>query len=212
MISGRLRRKLSTPSSKWIKRSPPCETALKQQGLWDTANLIITSDHGMTPIKAEHTVLLDDLISLDAIRIVFDGAVGGLDPIDGESTDDLVAKLDAHPHLRAFAREDMPPRLHFSHNERIPKIVIIPDLGWELKTRESFDPGSVGGGDHGFDPIESDMASVFIAHGPAFSPGSRLDQADNIDVYNLLCALLEVTPANNEGSRALLSMVRHSSD
>ena len=180
---------------------------LKQQGLWDTANVIITSDHGMTAINAKRTVFLDDLVQLDAIRIVFDGAVGGLDPLNGESPADLVAKLDAHPHLRAFAREDMPSRLHFSHHERIPKIVIIPDLGWELRTRESFDPHSVGGGDHGFDPIESDMASVFVAHGPAFAPGSHLDQADIIDVYNLLCKLLEIVPAPNEGSAILTEAI-----
>jgi predicted AlkP superfamily pyrophosphatase or phosphodiesterase len=176
------------------------------QGLWETTQLIITSDHGMTPTRANRVIFLDDLIELEETQIIFTGTIGGLDVINGGGQSELLRRLNTHPHLQAFARADVPERLHFSTNSRIPDFILIPDLGWKVEALESFDPEKAGGGDHGYDNEEPDMASIFIAHGPAFKPRSRLDRADNIDVYNLLCALLEITPAPNEGSAKLLSV------
>jgi hypothetical protein len=47
------------------------------------------------------------------------------------------------------------------------------------------------------------MGALFIASGPAIRRGSTLDQADNIQVYNLLCAILGITPAPNDGDARL---------
>ena len=41
--------------------------------------------------------------------------------------------------------------------------------------------------------------NAFIAHGPAFRPGTRLPVFDNVDVYPLLMKLLHVKPAPNDG-------------
>jgi hypothetical protein len=47
------------------------------------------------------------------------------------------------------------------------------------------------------------MGALFIAAGPAFQRGVTLPSAENVDVYNLLCAVLGVKPAPNDGSDAL---------
>jgi hypothetical protein len=47
------------------------------------------------------------------------------------------------------------------------------------------------------------MGALFIASGPAFRRGVKLAEADNLDVYNLLCAVLGLAPAANDGSDKL---------
>ena len=44
-------------------------------------------------------------------------------------------------------------------------------------------------GEHGYDPAEPDMDALFLAHGPAFSPGVTLAPFDNVDVYPLLAKI-----------------------
>jgi len=42
-----------------------------------------------------------------------------------------VAALDAkRRHFRVYRREDVPARLHYSGNRRIPPVVLIADEGW----------------------------------------------------------------------------------
>lgn len=177
---------------------------LIKQGLWESTHLIITSDHGMTDIDTSRAIVLEDLINLDDVRIIFDGASGGLNAINPSQTAELVQALNQHPHLKAFTRSDVPARLHFSANDRIPDIVLIPDLGWKTRKRPVSPGSSNWGGDHGFDNIEPDMASIFIGRGPQFDAGKQLKSAPNTSVYNLLCHLLQITPAPNEGSQILI--------
>ena len=47
------------------------------------------------------------------------------------------------------------------------------------------------------------MGALFVAAGPAFRRGVELPVVENLDVYRLLCAVLGLTPAPDEGSDAL---------
>ncbi len=182
---------------------------LQQNGLWEQTTLIVTADHGMTPISAEREVFLDDLIDLAQVDVIFAGASGGLQVKDGADPVALRDQLRASPHLQAFLRDEVPERLHFSHNDRIPDLVIMPNLGWEVSTKAwKANRTYEDGGDHGFDNAEPDMSALFIAHGPRFRAGQQLPIADNIDVYNLLSALLHVKPAPNEGSDVLVQALQ----
>lgn len=63
-------------------------------------------------------------------------------------------------------------------------------------------------GEHGFDNLMPSMGATFIAAGPAFREGVTVPPFQNIHVYDLLCRLLGIRPAPNDGSpdstRALL--------
>jgi predicted AlkP superfamily pyrophosphatase or phosphodiesterase len=60
-------------------------------------------------------------------------------------------------------------------------------------------------GDHGFDNASRDMHGILIANGPSFrSDGAVLDPAPNVDIYNLMCAVLHLTPAPNDGDDSLV--------
>lgn len=55
-------------------------------------------------------------------------------------------------------------------------------------------------GDHGYSNGELDMQPFFIAHGPAFKKNFQIDQFEIVDIYPLLCHLLDLTPPPNDGS------------
>ena len=48
------------------------------------------------------------------------------------------------------------------------------------------------------------MGALFVAQGPAFRRGAVLEAFDNIHVYNLLCAVLGLNPAPNDGDQRLV--------
>jgi hypothetical protein len=79
----------------------------------------------------------------------------------------------------------MPERYHFSNNERIAPLWVIPKTGWAVVEKPDFDAveGLKEGkvfhprGIHGYDHEHPLMRAIFVARGPAFphKPNSRLD-------------------------------------
>ena len=55
-------------------------------------------------------------------------------------------------------------------------------------------------GTHGFDPDYQDMNAIFYAKGPAFKKGVSLPVFRNTNIYELMCHILEIQPAPNDGS------------
>ena len=48
------------------------------------------------------------------------------------------------------------------------------------------------------------MGALFLAHGPAFKRGVELPAVENLHLYHLLCAVLGVKPAPNDGDDRLV--------
>jgi ectonucleotide pyrophosphatase/phosphodiesterase family protein 7 len=44
------------------------------------------------------------------------------------------------------------------------------------------------------------MAGVFVATGPAFANGKIVDPFENVHLYALLCHILGIEPAPNDGN------------
>lgn len=60
-------------------------------------------------------------------------------------------------------------------------------------------------GSHGSYSDAIEMRPFFVAYGPAFKEGFRVpDPFPNIDIYNLMCAVLGLDPAPNEGSMVVV--------
>lgn len=52
-------------------------------------------------------------------------------------------------------------------------------------------------GIHGYDPIHDSMKPLFTARGPSFKRGANIvKQFKNIDLYNLIRRLLNLTPSS----------------
>ncbi len=171
-----------------------------------SANLVVVSDHGLTPISTERVILLDDLIDPAAVQLDFEGPVAGLRPHDGD-IEKLIAALAPLRHAKAYRVAELPARFHITDNPRNPPVWIVPDEGWEIYFRSRFElyRKNFNRGDHGYDPAFPSMHGILIAHGPAFrTDGATIDPVENIHVYNLLCAATGLTPAPNDGDDRLV--------
>ncbi len=179
-------------------------------------NLLIVSDHGMTSTGLDRVIELEDHIARDAVQIEDEGSALALRPLRGNAAD-IVRSFAGVPHVQAYLRDDLPAHFHFQGNDRIAPVWILPDEGWHigtratkerLRTRYATAHGYVQG-DHGYDPRLPTMHGILIAHGPAFRSGIEIEPLENIHVYNLMCAVLKLTPAKNDGDdRLVLAVLR----
>jgi len=178
------------------------QARLKSEG--QSVNLVIVSDHGMTPISRERVIMLDDYLDPAFVQVDFIGSAAGLRPRDGNAQS-VVRALSALPHAKAYLTPDLPARFHLAGNPRIPPVWVVPDEGWELESHNHFRAVSArySKGDHGFDPALDSMHGILIASGPSFRNGVAIDPVENIHIYNLLCAALRLTPASNDGDDRL---------
>lgn len=176
-------------------------------GLDGVVNYLIVSDHGMTELSPERVIVLSEMIDLNTVNVDFSGAVAGLRPHESADEKAVYEALAAsRKPFKVFLRKEMPERLHFRAHRRIPPIVLVADEGWMI-IREPLTPitrGLFQKATHGFDPALPSMGAMLIAEGPAFKKGIQLPPFENIHVYNLLCAILDLPPAKNDGDRRLL--------
>ncbi|HUG09757.1 MAG TPA: alkaline phosphatase family protein, partial [Opitutaceae bacterium] len=109
-----------------------------------------------------------------------------------------------------YRKDEIPERLHYRNNPRIPDILLIADEGWQIE-RKTPDAGYYAAkrrGSHGFDNALESMRGIFIAAGPSFPKARTLPAFENIHIYNLLCALAELEPAPNDGDDRLVRWLR----
>ena len=83
-----------------------------------------------------------------------------------------------------------------------PTIIAVADEGWSISTRSYFNarPNAFTGATHGYDNLLMTMGATFIAEGPAFKEGLSVTPFQNIHIYELMCEVLGLTPAENYGS------------
>lgn len=180
-------------------------------GWADRVNLVLVSDHGMIAIDESRPILLDELVDPRSFELVSFGASAGVQPRRGRKAEVEAALLRPHAHMRCFRPDGFPPEWRFGEHPRIPAITCQAEPPFVVGTRRAFEmPGrrrKLGG--HGYDPALPEMQALFIGHGPAFAPGTRINRAHSVDVYALLCRLLGIEPAEHQGDpRAFDALLR----
>lgn len=173
---------------------------LAARGLTDRVNVVVVSDHGMTDVAPDHIIYLDDYISAADADIVDASELGQIRPKPGKLDAVYRALKDAHPHMKAYLKAEVPARFHYNDNPRITPIVLMSDLGWVMTSRARGAGWKPNKGAHGFDNQAFDMGASFIAAGPAFRSGYTSPPFQNVHVYDLLCRILGIRPASNDGS------------
>ena len=182
---------------------------LRRMGLEDRVNVIVVSDHGHAPTDTAHVVVVDDYLDPAMLEVATPSPFVALRPRDGDVPRALTA-LRRVPHLTVYPRDSTPEPWRYRGNPRVSEIVGVMDENWVLGTRAFFalHPARIHGGEHGYDNILASMQAMFVAAGPAFRRGAVVAPFQNIHVYDLLCGILGLTPAPNDGSpdstRALL--------
>ena len=164
-------------------------TGLDQRNLTKVVNIVVVSDHGMATTSTDRLIQLDDIVDLNLVDRIDGWPLYGLRPKNSSDVatlyDHLLAEANQNPNFDVYLRETMPDRYHFSHNDRIAPLWVIPKTGWAIVHKEDFDVKEAKAkgevyhpkGLHGYDHEHPLMRSIFVARGPAFphKPNSRLD-------------------------------------
>jgi predicted AlkP superfamily pyrophosphatase or phosphodiesterase len=177
---------------------------LERRGLFAAADLVIVADHGMAAVPPGQQIVLDDFVAQKDLGLVTAGAVAELAP---RPDADVTRLMAPHPHMRCLPKAELPARLHYGANARIPPIVCVADVGWMITTRDALARHPQTGviGEHGYDNAAPEMAALFVAEGPAFRRGLVAPAFDNVDVEPLLAHLLGVASPPTDGALAPLA-------
>jgi predicted AlkP superfamily pyrophosphatase or phosphodiesterase len=151
-------------------------------------NLVVVADHGMRATDDARVIQLDDLIDRPSYIAVETGPYAAIEPAAGTDNRVYDALLVPHEHMTCAKKEDLPERLHWGSNPRVAAIICIAEAGWTILSGPPQYP--VKGGAHGYDNADPEMLALFVARGPAFARGAKLEVFDNVAVAALLRAAL----------------------
>ncbi|ROL58233.1 alkaline phosphatase family protein [Bacteroidetes/Chlorobi group bacterium Naka2016] len=169
---------------------------LRQINFLDSINIIVVSDHGMTEIDKNKIIVLKNYLGIGKIEV---NSYGYLCSITGEK--DSVEKAyntlkNNERNFKVYKRKEVPNYFHFNNNPWIGEVIVIPEIGWTVaydSTEYTFKVKAT----HGFDNHWLDMHGIFIAKGPALKNGYTTGTLMNIDIYPLMCKILNIIPRNN---------------
>jgi predicted AlkP superfamily pyrophosphatase or phosphodiesterase len=178
---------------------------LKQRKVDKKVNVILFSDHGMSAVDQRNATLIDDYISLnDTERIIWTNEFLQIFPRAGK-TDAIIDKLRSIKGAQCWKKDEIPARFHYNDSPRIAPVICLADDGRILSSRERYatlkkrkDFGTPKGG-HGYDNELESMRAMFVGHGRAFKKGKVVEPFENVDAYELMCKILGLRPAKNDG-------------
>lgn len=173
---------------------------LKRISLWKSLNIIIVSDHGMTPISKEQVILLDEIIDLNKVEIVDLAPVTVLKTGEMEVNNVYKHLIENAQNYEVFNKSDIPESFGYKNHRRVHDIIIVADLGYTITTSDRLVSMNLNGGNHGYLHTEKDMRSFFLARGNSFKKNYHTEAFKNIHLYELMSYILDIEPAQNDGS------------
>ena len=189
-------------------------SGLMQRGLWDSVSLMIVSDHGMTSVNTSTSPLNDKLVLIDHYTnitdylLVYDGPLAHILPTNNATAQQLYTDLTAIHSCTAYnsSADDVPAEYHYSFadSNRIQPILLICELGIIVSNSTYVTEGSEAAlkGAHGYLGSEVEMGAILMVHGAGVSEAGvsvTLNGTQSVDVYGLMCKLLDVAAASNDG-------------
>jgi len=181
---------------------------LKKRKIYKKTNLIVVSDHGMAPVPQKNAIILDEMFDTSLAKQIFwVSEIVQIFPKVGKESEiyeSIKAKLPSNASI--YRKSEIPSRFRYQNNRRIAPILVLPKAGSILVTRKRFEDMETSGrlnevrGSHGYDNEIEEMRALFIGHGEAFKSGYVAQPFQNIEVYNLMCEILKLKPAANDGN------------
>lgn len=184
---------------------------LKQRNLHNCVNIILLADHGMDQTYCSQLEYMTDyfpeinfyMYEGPAPRIRSRNVPRDYFTFDSEGiVRNLSCKKEVQ-HFKPYLTPDLPKRLHYAKNIRIDKVHLLVDEQWLAVRNKNYK--GCGGGTHGYNNEFKSMEAFFMAHGPAFKEKTEVEPFENIELYNLMCDILRIHPAPNNGTHGSLN-------
>ncbi|XP_041106380.1 ectonucleotide pyrophosphatase/phosphodiesterase family member 1 isoform X3 [Polyodon spathula] len=188
---------------------------LKQRNLHNCVNIVLLSDHGMEAASCKKVEYISKYMDNVDNFIIIPGPAARLQPknlpedfftFDYEGIVKNLSCKAPSQHFKPYMKQHLPKRFHFARNIRIEPVHFYMKSQWQA-AQEPDGLKYCTGGFHGSDNIFKNMEAIFIGYGPAIKSNNKVEPFENIEVYNLLCDLLNITPAPNNGTHGSLNHI-----
>ncbi|KAA8591254.1 hypothetical protein FQN60_002197 [Etheostoma spectabile] len=185
---------------------------LKQIGLHRCVNIIIVADHGMEDTSCDRKEVLQELVGDVQDYWVTEGPFGRIRAKNKDTVLDsagLVANMTCKKpdqKIKPYLKANLPKRLHFANSRRIEDVNVLVDPKWLFERY----PGSLtfcSGGNHGYDNDAESMHAMFVSYGPKFQDKTKIEPFSNIELYNLMCDVMQISPTTNNGTHGSMNHV-----
>ncbi|XP_050988359.1 ectonucleotide pyrophosphatase/phosphodiesterase family member 2 isoform X2 [Labeo rohita] len=191
---------------------------LKQMKLHRCINIILVGDHGMEEAHCDRTEFLSSYMSNTEDIILIPGSLGRIrarNPNNSKyDAKVIVANLTCKKpdqHFKPYLKQHLPKRLHYANNHRIEEVHLMVERKWHIARKfyeSKRNHGKCGfAGDHGYDNKINSMQTIFLGYGPSFKFKTKIPPFENIELYNVMCDLLGLKPAPNNGTHGSLNQL-----
>ncbi|XP_068431430.1 venom phosphodiesterase 1 [Clinocottus analis] len=182
---------------------------LKQIGLHRCLNMVIVADHGMEDTSCDRKEVLQELVGDIRNFWVNEGTFGRIRARNNAALDSagLVSNMTCKKpdqKIKPYLKADLPKRLHFANSRRIEDVNVLVEPKWLFERY----PGSVSfcsGGAHGYDNDAESMQAMFVSYGPKFHYKTETEPFSNIELYNLMCDVMQISPSDNNGTHGSMN-------
>uniref|UniRef100_A0A8D0CW43 Ectonucleotide pyrophosphatase/phosphodiesterase 2 n=1 Tax=Sander lucioperca TaxID=283035 RepID=A0A8D0CW43_SANLU len=174
---------------------------LKQMKLHRCVNIILVGDHGMEEAHCDRTEFLSNYMTNVDDIILIPGSLGRI-----RSRYPNNPKCERDQHFKPYLKQHLPKRLHYANNRRIEDIHLLVERKWHVARKAPEGKRHCGfSGDHGYDNKINSMQTIFLGYGPTFKFKTKVPAFENIELYNVMCDLLGLKPAPNNGTHGSLN-------
>merc|ERR1711881_156204 len=175
-------------------------------GLKNNLNVIIVSDKGINPInkEAEEGIALLNYIDRNMTTFLYKyGPLGLVEPLPGMEQQVYDQLKSGSANMQVMWKDEIPEEWHYKNNKRVPQIVVLANPGYQVHLTPQT-PGFGFAADNGYAPTLFSMHASYWSVGPNFRKDIHIGGFDNVHIYPLMCDLLGLIPAPNNGSLDVL--------
>lgn len=154
-------------------------------------NVIIVSDHGMQALKPDGQLYLEDMISMEGVRVVGKGSHANLYIEDKKRRKEVYKKLSKQAHMKVYKRGKTPRSFGYRKGPRIGDVTISVAPKYYLRITRPEVEMKASGGTHGYETEQSpEMMGIFYASGPNVKTLGEIPAFRNIHIYPFIMKML----------------------
>jgi ectonucleotide pyrophosphatase/phosphodiesterase family member 5 len=167
----------------------------------ENVNIIICSDHGMTDISRERSVIMKQHFWDIPHKSFGSSETMQFQSVQKNPAADTIlyhALKSREFHFRVYWKDSVPAWYGALKHAFVMPIVCVADRGWILDDgsyKAMFDGANDTKAKHGWDADWLDMNGIFVASGEAFQQNYQTGTMRNVDIAPLVCRVLNIPNA-----------------
>lgn len=185
---------------------------IKHKNLEKELDFVMFSDHGMANVYPENVANTTQFLnSSDVDNIIRTKEHGNIMHLwtTEDAQEQIYTKLKGMENATIYKKAEIPARWHYRNNDRIAPLLMVANPEYFIinplnpkpfpKMNNTVCSGDFLKGMHGYDNEDKDMHGIFMGVGPHFKPGSNIEEIHAVDIYQILCKIMNISALPNQG-------------